>query len=186
MKKTILTAAIALSAALFITPSMAAPLVQVTTTDGQFTINLNSEQAPISTKNFLRYVEDGSYVGTQFHRVIAGFMVQGGGFDAKMNKRATYPAIKNEASNGLKNNVATIAMARTQVPDSATRQFFINVKDNGFLDQSSTKVGYAVFGKITEGYSTIEKIAATKTGIKGGMRDVPNTPIVITEIKVIK
>ena len=124
----------------------AGPKVEFETTLGAFTIELNQEKAPVTVDNFLKYVKDGSYVGTQFHRVIPGFMAQGGGFDQDMKQKPTYAPIKNEASNGLKNETATVAMARTNNPNSATRQFFINYVDNNFLDYDQRPPGYAVFG----------------------------------------
>ncbi|WP_413283894.1 peptidylprolyl isomerase [Vibrio sp. MA40-2] len=162
----------------------AAPNVQVETSLGDFTIELDSENAPISTENFLKYVEDGSYEGTVFHRVIRGFMAQGGGFDTNMNRVATVAPIKNEANNGLKNEKATIAMARTQNPDSATRQFFINYADNDFLNQTESNAGYAVFGKVTQGLDIVEKMATQQTASLGNYHDVPVTAIVINKMTV--
>ncbi len=161
--------------------------VKFETTLGSFTVELNSKEAPISTANFIRYVKDGSYVGTQFHRVIPGFMVQGGGFDKSMVQKPTYPAIKNEANNGLDNDIATISMARTNNPNSATRQFFINLSDNDFLNATSNKAGYAVFGKVTQGFDIIKKIATKPTtSLSNGMRDVPIEPIIITKATLVK
>ncbi|MGB7998123.1 peptidyl-prolyl cis-trans isomerase [Photobacterium halotolerans] len=165
----------------------AATQVAIETSLGEFVVELNEEQAPVTTKNFLRYVEDGSYVGTIFHRVIPGFMAQGGGFDADLQQRQSYEPIKNESDNGLSNQRATIAMARTQVADSATRQFYINYQNNTFLDGRSGKPGYAVFGKVVKGFSVIEKMAAipTTTVRSIGMKDVPQQPIVIKAINLI-
>ncbi|TXZ02653.1 peptidyl-prolyl cis-trans isomerase [Vibrio cholerae] len=160
----------------------AGPKVAVETTLGNFTIELNQEKAPISVANFLRYVDDGSYVGSQFHRVIPGFMAQGGGFDAYLNQLPTYAPIENEASNGLRNDTATIAMARTQNPNSATRQFYINLVDNDFLNYAAKPPGYAVFGQVIEGFDVIEKMAQQPTQNKGRMQNVPVTPIVITKV----
>jgi len=171
---------------LFSLSVLAAPNVDVETSLGNFTIELDSENAPITTENFLKYVEDGSYEGTIFHRVIANFMAQGGGFDREMKKLKTYPPIKNEANNGLKNKTATIAMARTSNPNSATRQFFINYKDNNFLDYSKTKAGYAVFGKVTKGFNVIEKMATKETATLGNYHDLPVTAIVINKVTVQK
>lgn len=169
-------------------PVSAATQVLVTTNLGKFTIELNDTKAPISTQNFLRYVKDGSYVGTIFHRVIPGFMAQGGGFDQTMKQRPSYAPIKNEASNGLANDVATVAMARTQNPDSATRQFYINYANNNFLNTQGNRTGYAVFGKVIKGFPVIEKMATIPTGSdpKTGMKDIPQQPIIIEAIKIIK
>jgi peptidyl-prolyl cis-trans isomerase A (cyclophilin A) len=163
-----------------------APKVLVETNLGPFTIELNQEQAPITVENFLKYVEDGSYIGTIFHRVIPNFMAQGGGFDEQMNQLDTFSAIRNEASNGLENKVATIAMARTQAPNSATRQFFINLKDNHFLNMSATNAGYAVFGEVTQGFEVIQEMATKPTKSMGRMQDVPTDPIIITNITLLK
>ncbi|EGQ8492218.1 peptidyl-prolyl cis-trans isomerase [Vibrio cholerae] len=160
----------------------AGPKVAVETTLGNFTIELNQEKAPISVANFLRYVDDGSYVGSQFHRVIPGFMAQGGGFDAYLNQLPTYAPIENEASNGLRNDTATIAMARTQNPNSATRQFYINLVDNDFLNYAAKPPGYAVFGQVIEGFDVIEKMAQQPTQNKSRMQNVPVTPIVINKV----
>lgn len=169
-------------------PVTAATQVLVTTNLGEFTIQLNEEKAPISSKNFLRYVEDGSYINTIFHRVIPGFMAQGGGFDQEMKRRDSYTPIKNESTNGLENNRATVAMARTQNPDSATRQFYINYQNNSFLNAQGSRAGYAVFGEVVKGFSTIEKMTAIPTTTIGslGMKDVPQQPIVIKAIKIIQ
>lgn len=161
---------------------MAAPRVKLETSMGDIVIELNEEKAPISTKNFLSYVDSGHYNGTIFHRVISNFMIQGGGFDEKMNQKAVKAPIKNEGGNGLTNDIYTVAMARTSVPDSATSQFFINVtKNNGFLNraQSQDGVGYAVFGKVVEGTDVVDKIKTVPTANKGGHGDVPTTPVVI-------
>ncbi|WP_318419140.1 peptidylprolyl isomerase [Photobacterium leiognathi] len=169
-------------------PVSAATKVLVTTNLGDFTIQLNDENAPITSKNFLRYVEEGSYNGTIFHRVIPGFMAQGGGFDKDMNRRPTHAPIKNEATNGLKNDTATVAMARTQDPNSATNQFFINYKDNSFLNAAGNNPGYAVFGKVINGFNVVEDMAKIPTGSSPatGMQDVPQKPIIIESMKVVK
>ena len=159
--------------------------VKLTTSMGPIVIQLDKDKAPISTENFVKYVESGHYNGTIFHRVINGFMIQGGGFTPDMRQKPTQPPIKNEASNGLKNDNYTVAMARTNVYDSATSQFFINVKDNGFLNFSGPGTGYAVFGKVVEGTDTVDKIKAVQTGNKGGMGDVPNTPVVIEKAECV-
>ncbi len=162
------------------------PHVVIETSMGQIEIELYQEQAPISTKNFLEYAEKGFYNGTIFHRVINNFMVQGGGFNKDMSQKPTSAPIKNEATNGLKNEKYTLAMARTSVVDSATAQFFINVKDNEFLNHSSPTpqgYGYAVFGKVVGGQDVVDKIKAVPTGTKAGMQDVPTT---VVEIKSTK
>ncbi|OHC51528.1 MAG: peptidylprolyl isomerase, partial [Pseudomonadales bacterium RIFCSPLOWO2_02_FULL_63_210] len=134
-------------------------------------------------ENFLGYVDSGYYAGTQFHRVIPGFMVQGGGFNADMQQKQTQAPIKNEADNGLHNVRGTLAMARTQVRDSATSQFFINHKDNAFLDHSSRDFGYAVFGKVLRGMDVVDKIAQVPTSNRGGHQNVPREPVLILEAK---
>jgi len=154
--------------------------VKLTTSMGPITIELDEAKAPISAKNFLSYVDSGHYNGTIFHRVINGFMIQGGGFTKDMQQKPVQAPIKNESTNGLKNDNYTVAMARTNVRDSATSQFFINVKDNGFLNfAGDSNPGYAVFGKVVEGKDTVDKIKAVQTGNQRGMGDVPNTAVVI-------
>ena len=154
--------------------------VKLTTSMGPITIELDEAKAPISAKNFLSYVDSGHYNGTIFHRVINGFMIQGGGFTKDMQQKPVQSPIKNESTNGLKNDNYTVAMARTNVRDSATSQFFINVKDNGFLNfAGDSNPGYAVFGKVVEGKETVDKIKAVQTGNQRGMGDVPNTAVVI-------
>ncbi|MFI8479553.1 peptidylprolyl isomerase [Pseudomonas sp. NPDC078700] len=159
------------------------PKVLISTTMGDIEVELNAEKAPISVKNFLGYVDSGFYKNTQFHRVIPGFMVQGGGFDADMKQKQTGAPIRNEADNGLHNVRGTLAMARTQVRDSATSQFFINHKDNAFLDNGSRDFGYAVFGKVTQGMNVVDKIAQVPTGNSGGMQNVPREPVMILDVK---
>lgn len=157
-------------------------VVILETTSGNIEITLNEAKAPISVKNFLSYVDEGFYNGTIFHRVINGFMIQGGGFDEKFSEKKTKNPIKNEAGNGLSNEVATIAMARTGVVDSATAQFFINVNDNSPLnhrDETVPGFGYAVFGKVTKGMDVVNKIKMVKTGNRGPHGDVPLENIVI-------
>ena len=156
--------------------------VKLTTSMGALVIELDEVKAPVSAKNFLEYVDAGHYDGTIFHRVIDGFMVQGGGFTSDMKQKAVKATIKNESANGLKNVKYTLAMARTSVRDSATSQFFINVKDNGFLDYSGESPqgwGYAVFGKVVEGTDVVDKIRGVPTGNSGGHQDVPRTAVVI-------
>ena len=149
---------------------------------GVITLELNAEKAPVSTANFLDYVENKHYDGTIFHRIIDGFMIQGGGFTPDMKQRETMAPIENEAHNGLKNDQYTIAMARTQDPHSATAQFFINVSDNGFLNHTAPSVqgwGYAVFGKVVQGTEVVDQLRSVATGRKGFHDDVPVNPVVI-------
>ena len=164
--------------------------VEMETSAGTMQIELDDERAPASVQNFLEYVRKGHYDGTVFHRVIKGFMLQGGGFDADMNQKPTAAAIQNEANNGLKNKRYTLAMARTSAPHSATSQFFINTVDNAFLNHSSKTLrgwGYAVFGKVTEGMDVVDKIRNVPTGAKGQFdKDCPQTDVVITEAKIVK
>jgi cyclophilin family peptidyl-prolyl cis-trans isomerase len=163
------------------------PTVSMTTSKGDVRIELFADKAPITVKNFLTYVDEKFYDGLIFHRVIAGFMIQGGGFDANMKQKTAHAPIKNEATNGLKNKLGTISMARTNVVDSATAQFFINVKDNDFLDHRSTSpdgFGYAVFGKVVEGLDVVQNIEKVKTGSRGSCQDVPAEPIVIQSIRL--
>lgn len=159
-------------------------IVVIETNMGEFEIELFEKQAPISTENFLDYVKEGYYDGLIFHRVIANFMIQGGGFDKDLNKKQTKDPIKNEADNGLKNEKYTLAMARTNEVDSATSQFFINVQDNPFLDNSERGFGYAVFGKVISGFDTVDKIKAVQTTTKGHYSDVPVEPVVMTKVYV--
>ena len=161
--------------------------VKLTTNMGAITLALDNEKAPLSTANFVKYVENGHYNGTIFHRVISNFMIQGGGFDKTLTQKPTNPPIKNEATNGLKNDVYTVAMARTGVVDSATSQFFINVAENGFLNHSGpANYGYAVFGKVVEGMDVVDKIKAVKTGPKGMFpTDVPQETVVIEKAECI-
>jgi len=159
--------------------------VRLETTKGNIVVELNPQAAPITVKNFLEYVEKGFYDGVIFHRVIPNFMIQTGGFTADMAQKATNKPIVNEAGNGLKNARGTIAMARTSNPDSATSQFFINHKDNDFLNYVENRnPGYAVFGKVIEGMEVVDAIAAVKTTTKNGMADVPVEPVVIKSAKV--
>jgi peptidyl-prolyl cis-trans isomerase A (cyclophilin A) len=160
--------------------------VTMTTSMGVIKLELDSEKAPLSVKNFVMYANSGHYHKTIFHRVINGFMIQGGGFDEKMNQKSTKEAIKNEANNGLKNERGTISMARTNDPDSATAQFFINHIDNRFLDYTNASAGYAVFGKVVSGMETVDAIAAVKTGQFGMFSDVPVKPVVIESVKIEK
>jgi cyclophilin family peptidyl-prolyl cis-trans isomerase len=164
----------------------AMPIVEMETSLGKITIELNSEKAPKSVANFMQYARDGFYDGTVFHRVIPGFMIQGGGFDEKMVQKPTRNAIMNEAKNGLKNVRGTLAMARKPDPHSATAQFFINHADNGALDYPSQDGwGYAVFGKVTQGMDVVDKIARVPSGDSGMHQNVPRTPVIIKTVKII-
>lgn len=162
------------------------PRVLLNTSHGDIELELNAEAAPISVENFLRYADAGHYDGLIFHRVIPGFMIQGGGFDANMRQRAVGQPIKNEADNGLKNDSYTIAMARTQVRDSATSQFFINLTNNDFLNNGSRDFGYAVFGKVVSGEHVVETIAKVPTGNQGGHQNVPQNPVTIISAKRVE
>lgn len=165
------------------------PVILIETSMGNIKIELDQGKAPITVKNFLAYADEGFYSGTIFHRVIKGFMIQGGGFTKFVDEKATRAPIKNEAANGLSNKRGTIAMARTQVIDSATAQFFINSVDNNFLDHTSDSFqgyGYAVFGKVVEGMDVVDKISSVKTGYKKGMSDVPEEPVLIKSVKRIQ
>ena len=165
------------------------PVVLMSTSKGNIRVELDAEKAPITTKNFLDYVSAGHYDGLIFHRVIPGFMIQGGGMDPQMKEKKNQGPIKNEASNGLKNDVGTVAMARTNVVDSATSQFFINVKNNDFLNhraKTAQGYGYAVFGKVTEGMDVVDKIRAVPTGNMSMFQDVPVKPITITKATVVQ
>ena len=158
-------------------------MITIKTNQGDFSIELNEEEAPITVKNFLNYVEKGFFTGTIFHRVIDGFMIQGGGFDKDMMQKETDTPIKNEANNGLKNAPYTIAMARTSDPDSASSQFFINVANNSFLDYPGQDgAGYCVFAKVVSGTDVIDLIGKVKTGSSGGHQDVPTEVIMIEEV----
>ena len=161
--------------------------VKLTTSMGPIVLELDDAKAPVTVENFVKYVQAGHYNGTIFHRVIDGFMVQGGGFTPDMQQKPVQSPIKNEASNGLKNGNYTVAMARTGVRDSATSQFFINVKDNEFLDYSGESPngwGYAVFGKVVEGQDTVDKIRKVATGNAGPHQNVPRTPVVIEKAEL--
>lgn len=163
------------------------PTVKMQTSKGEITIELDTEKAPISSENFLNYVRDGFYEQTIFHRVIPNFMIQGGGFTTDMAQKKTRAEIKNEADNGLKNLRGTIAMARTQVVDSASSQFFINLVDNAFLNhqgKTPNAYGYAVFGRITEGMDVVDQIAQMTTGNHGYHQDVPKEQIIIESVTI--
>lgn len=164
-------------------------MIKLETNKGDILLSLDAEKAPETAANFVQYVRDGHYDGTIFHRVINGFMIQGGGFDKDMNQKETRAPIRNEADNGLKNAAYTIAMARTSDPNSATAQFFINVKDNDFLNFSSRSPqgwGYAVFGKVTGGQDVVDAIKSVKTGNSGFHQDVPVEPVIILKATVVE
>ena len=167
---------------LFFTHVTLGQSVVIETTQGDIVVELNPEKAPNTVKNFLTYVNEGFYAGTIFHRVIRDFMIQGGGFDKNLNQKETREPIQNESKNGLFNETYTIAMARTNDPHSATSQFFINLKDNYFLDDGD---GYCVFGKVTSGHGVVQKIGSLPTHVKEGMGDVPIKRVTIKAIKII-
>ncbi len=158
-------------------------MVILSTSHGDITIELFEDDAPVTTKNFLQYVDDGFFDGTIFHRVIPGFMIQGGGFSPDMKQKTTKAPIKNEADNGRKNERGTLAMARTSDVNSATAQFFINLVDNKFLDHGARDFGYAVFGCVTDGMDVVDAIGEVATANKGGHGDVPVEPVVIRSAK---
>ena len=164
-------------------------MIKINTNHGSMTLELDAEKAPATVENFMQYVTDGHYNGTIFHRVIKGFMIQGGGMEAGMNEKQTRDPIKNEADNGLSNDLGTIAMARTNVPDSATSQFFINAKDNGFLNHSAPTAqgwGYCVFGKVVDGLDVMQEIENVATGSAGMHQDVPVEDVIIESIDVVE
>ena len=162
-------------------------MVIIRTTFGEITLELDAEKAPKTVENFLNYARDCYYDGTIFHRVIDNFMIQGGGFDTDMQQKPTGEPVENEADNGLKNDFGTVAMARTMEPHSATAQFFINVKDNDFLNHTGKNMqgwGYAVFGKVTEGEDVLDKIRAVATTSRNGHQDVPTDAVIIESVEV--
>ena len=164
-------------------------MIKMQTNLGTIEIELDHDKAPVTAANFEQYVKDGFYNNTIFHRVIDGFMIQGGGFEPGMKQKPTRETIKNEADNGLKNLNGTIAMARTSDPHSATAQFFLNIKDNGFLDYRSSDTqgwGYCVFGKVTNGMDVVEKIKGQETTTKSGHQDVPKQDIVIESVEIVE
>lgn len=163
------------------------PVVVIETSAGSITIELFKEQAPVSVENFLRYARDGFYPGTIFHRVVPGYVIQGGGFTEDLAEKPTRPPIQNEATNGLSNRRGTVAMARTRVLRSGTSQFFINLADNRSLDHTGyapDEFGYAVFGRVSEGMDVVDRIGASPTSDRGGMPNVPVTAVVITRVTV--
>jgi len=164
-------------------------MVIIRTTFGDIKLELDAEKAPATVANFLDYARSGFYDGTIFHRVINNFMIQGGGFDTDMQQKSVGAPIENEADNGLKNDFGTVAMARTTDPHSATAQFFINVKDNDFLNHSGKNMqgwGYTVFGRMVEGEEVLEKIRAVPTGSRGGHQDVPVDPVIIETVEIVE
>ena len=168
--------------------AIAAPSVEFQTSQGNFTVELYPEKAPKTVANFLQYVKDGFYENTIFHRVINHFMIQGGGFERDLSEKSTRAAIVNEASNGLLNELGTIAMARTADPDSATAQFFVNLTDNQFLNYvgpDPDQIGYCVFGKVTSGIEVVQKIGLVQTNTVGRNSDVPVKPIIIKSVKLL-
>ena len=163
-------------------------MIVLHTNYGPITLSLESEKAPKTCENFLEYVNQGFFENTIFHRVIDGFMIQGGGFEPGLKQKKTLDPIKNEANTGLKNKIGTIAMARTSDPHSASCQFFINLKDNGFLDHRSTTPegwGYCAFGTVTEGMDVVERIAKVKTGSQQGHQDVPLNDVIIEKVEIL-
>ena len=164
-------------------------MIKLHTNHGVITLNLFADKAPETVANFIEYVKEGHYDNVIFHRVISNFMIQGGGFEPGMKQKATRATIKNEADNGLSNKSGTVAMARTNEPHSASAQFFINVKDNDFLDHSSKTAqgwGYCVFGEVVEGLDVVEKIKAVATGTKGGHQDVPLEDVIIERAEIVE
>jgi len=161
-------------------------MIRFETSLGDFTIELFEKEAPESVANFSRYIEEGFFDGTIFHRIVPGFVIQGGGFTEDMSQKKTKPPIKNEADNGLKNQRGTLSMARTNDINSATSQFFVNLKDNDFLDHSCGNFGYAVFAKVTDGMDVVDKIAAVETGRKRGFDDVPVEPVIMKSVQKVK
>ena len=161
-------------------------MIEFKTSKGTFKVQLFDKQAPVSVENFLRYVDEGYFDGTIFHRVIAGFMIQGGGLTADMKDKQGHEPIKNEATNGLKNKRGTLAMARTNDINSATSQFFINLVDNDFLDNKAGNYGYAVFGRVDSGMEVIDAIAAVETGNKGRYQDVPTETVTIESARRVE
>jgi peptidyl-prolyl cis-trans isomerase A (cyclophilin A) len=158
-------------------------MIRFETNLGDFTIEFFEKEAPLSVANFISYIDDGHFDGTVFHRIVPGFVIQGGGFTEDMTQKKTKPPVKNEADNGLKNSRGTLSMARTNDINSATSQFFVNLKDNDFLDHSRGNFGYAVFAKVTEGMDVIDKIAAVSTGRNKGFDDVPVEAVTMKSVR---
>ena len=160
-------------------------MIRFETTLGDFTVELLEKDAPLSVANFLRYIEDEFFDGTIFHRIVPGFVIQGGGFTEDMTQKKTQPPVKNEADNGLKNERGTLSMARTNDINSATSQFFVNLKDNDFLDHSRGNFGYAVIARVTDGMDVIDKIAAVETGRRRGFDDVPVEAVIMKSVRLL-
>jgi len=160
-------------------------MIRFETTLGDFTIEFYEKEAPESVANFKRYIDDGFFDGTIFHRIVPGFVIQGGGFTEDMSQKRTKPPVKNEADNGLKNSRGTLSMARTSDINSATSQFFVNLKDNDFLDNSRGNFGYAVFARVSQGMDVIDKIAAVETGRKRGFDDVPVEAVIMKSVRPV-
>jgi peptidyl-prolyl cis-trans isomerase A (cyclophilin A) len=158
-------------------------MIRFETTLGEFTVELFEKEAPVTVANFLKYIDDGFFDGTIFHRIVPGFVIQGGGFTEDMSQKRTHPTIKNEADNGLKNARGTLSMARTNDINSATSQFFVNLKDNDALDHKRSNFGYAVFGKVTQGMEVIDQIASVETGRRKGHEDVPLEAVIMTSVR---
>jgi cyclophilin family peptidyl-prolyl cis-trans isomerase len=158
-------------------------MIRFETTLGDFTIELFEKEAPLSVANFVKYIDSGFFDGTIFHRIVPGFVIQGGGFTEDMTQKRTNPPVKNEADNGLKNSRGTLSMARTNDINSATSQFFVNLKDNDFLDHTRGNFGYAVFAKVVDGMDVIDKIAAVETGRKRGFDDVPVEAVIMKSVR---
>jgi peptidyl-prolyl cis-trans isomerase A (cyclophilin A) len=161
-------------------------MVRFETSHGSFTIELFPKEAPVTVENFLKYVDDGFFDGTIFHRIVPGFVIQGGGLTAEFDNKETRDPINNEAKNGLKNGRGWLSMARTSDINSATSQFFVNLSDNAFLDHGPRDYGYAVFGRVTEGMETVDKIAKVKTGRRKGYQDAPMEDVIITSAKRVE
>jgi peptidyl-prolyl cis-trans isomerase A (cyclophilin A) len=161
-------------------------MVRFETSHGSFTIELFPKEAPVTVENFLKYVDDGFFEGTIFHRIVPGFVIQGGGLTAEFDNKETRDPIKNEAKNGLKNGRGWLSMARTSDISSATSQFFVNLSDNAFLDHGPRDYGYAVFGRVTEGMETVDKIAKVKTGRRKGYQDAPLEDVIIVAAKRVE
>jgi cyclophilin family peptidyl-prolyl cis-trans isomerase len=158
-------------------------MIRFETTLGEFTVELFEKEAPVTVANFLKYIDEGFFDGTIFHRIVPGFVIQGGGFTEDMSQKRTNPTIKNEADNGLRNERGTLSMARTNDINSATSQFFVNLNDNGALDHKRGNFGYAVFGTVTEGMEVIDQIAAVETGRRKGHDDVPLEAVIMTSVR---